>query len=424
MSRYLAYTNPLLGHIYPTVPTLAELRRRGHEVIVYTAAAAREPLTALGLEAHGVAPVLEAIESDDWKARTPIGAMKRDAANLASRGEHEIPDLQRAIDEHRPDALLVDVTAFGASAAAEASGLPWVHVVHFPVPIPSRDAPPYGLGLAPRHDRVGRVRDALARRLVLGLLERTVVPKVNQVRAPLGLPAQVDATDYFARSAPLVLYFSAEPFEYPRSDWPPHVRLVGPGSWDPPADRLPWLGDVDRPVVLVTCSSDFQNDGALAAAALEGLAGEDVFVVATTAGVDPAGLPAPANARVERYLPHRPILERAACVVCHGGMGITQKSLAAGVPVCAIPFGRDQFEVARRVAVADAGVMLPKSKLSAKRVREAVAQAMAKTPGAQRVAAGFEAAGGASAAADAIEQLLAGNRALDPAQRLTSAPRP
>ena len=26
MSLYLAYTNPLLGHVYPTVPTLVELR--------------------------------------------------------------------------------------------------------------------------------------------------------------------------------------------------------------------------------------------------------------------------------------------------------------------------------------------------------------------------------------------------------------
>jgi MGT family glycosyltransferase len=415
MSRYLAYTNALLGHIYPTVPALAELRRRGHEVIVYTAGEAREPLSALGLEVHGVAPALEGIESDDWKARTPIGAMKRDAANLAQRAVHEIPDLQRALDEHRPDALLVDVTAFGASAAAEASGLPWAHIVHFPVPVPSCDAPPYGLGLAPRHDRIARARDAVARTLVLGLLERTTLPKVNEARAPLGLPALSDATDYFARSAPLVLYFSAEPFEYPRSDWPAHFRLVGPGAWDPPAGPLPWLDAVDRPVVLVTCSSDFQNDGALAATALEGLADEDVFVVATTAGVDPAGLPAPANARVERYLPHSPILERATCVVCHGGMGITQKALAAGVPVCAVPFGRDQFEVARRVAVADAGVMLPKSKLSAKRLRAAVAEATAKAPGAQRVATGYEAAGGAPAAADAIEQLTAGGLERDAA---------
>lgn len=415
MSRYLAYTNALLGHIYPTVPTLAELRRRGHEVVVYTTTEAREPLCALGLEVHGVAPALEGIESDDWKARTPIGAMKRDAANLAQRAVHEIPDLQRAVDQHRPDALLIDVTAFGASAAAEASGLPWAHIVHFPAPVPSRDAPPYGLGLAPRHDRVGRARDAVARALVLGLLERTTLPKVNEARAPLGLPALSDASDYFARAAPLVLYFTAEPFEYPRSDWPAHFRLVGPGSWDPPAEPLPWLEELDRPVVLVTCSSDFQNDGALAATALEGLATEDVFVVATTAGVDPAGLPAPANARVERYLPHRPILERAACVVCHGGMGITQKALAAGVPVCAVPFGRDQFEVARRVAVADAGVMLPKGKLSAKRLRAAVAEATSRSPGARRIAAGYEAAGGARSAADAMEQLVAGDRALDPA---------
>jgi hypothetical protein len=36
-------------------------------------------------------------------------------------------------------------------------------------------------------------------------------------------------------------------------------------------------------------------------------------------------------------------------------MGITQKALAAGVPVCVIPFGRDQLEVARHVEIAGAG---------------------------------------------------------------------
>ena len=41
-------------------------------------------------------------------------------------------------------------------------------------------------------------------------------------------------------------------------------------------------------------------------------------------------------------------------------MGITQKALAAGVPVCAVPFGRDQFEVARRVSKgeADRGLLI------------------------------------------------------------------
>ena len=63
----------------------------------------------------------------------------------------------------------------------------------------------------------------------------------------------------------------------------------------------------------------------------------------------------PANAHVERWLPHSALLARAACVICHGGMGITQKALAAGVPLCVVPFGRDQFEVAARVAAVGAG---------------------------------------------------------------------
>ena len=405
MTRFLAYTNPLLGHVYPTVPTLLELRRRGHDVVLYTAAAAAEPLDRLGLSVRTVDPLLERIENDDWKARTPVGAQKRDVKNLVRRARLEVPDLQRAIEAERPEAFLVDVTAFGASAAAERSGLPWAHAVHFPVPVPSRDVPPYGLGLTPRHDALGRIRDAVARRLVLGLLERTILAPLNQLRASVGVPPLRDATDYFARTAPLVLYYSAEPFEYPRSDWPPTFRLVGPGAWDPPGKSLSWLAAIDRPLVLVTCSSDFQNDGRLVETALAGLVDEDVFVVATTAGVEPGGFAAPPNARVERYLPHGPILEKARCVVCHAGMGIAQKALAAGVPVCAVPFGRDQFEVARRVVVADAGVMLPKGKLTPSRLRAVVREAMTKKGGAARVAAGFAAAGGPTAAADALEEL-------------------
>ena len=127
-------------------------------------------------------------------------------------------------------------------------------------------------------------------------------------------------------------------------------------------------------------------------------------MVVTTADVDPTGLRTPANVRLERFLPHTPLLERAACVVCHAGMGITQKALAHGVPVVAVPFGRDQPEVARRVEVARAGVRLPARKLTADRLRGAVG-AVELRSGAERIAAAFAAAGGPAAAADAIERL-------------------
>ena len=125
----------------------------------------------------------------------------------------------------------------------------------------------------------------------------------------------------------------------------------------------------------------------------------------TTAGVDPSSYTPPPNARVERFIPHCPVLERAACVVCHGGMGITQKALAAGVPVCVVPFGRDQFDVARHVEVADAGTRLPASRLRPDRLQAAVQEAMSKKAGAERIAAAFAATGG-SKAADTLEGLL------------------
>ena len=87
-------------------------------------------------------------------------------------------------------------------------------------------------------------------------------------------------------------------------------------------------------------------------------------------------------------------------------MGITQKALAAGVPVCVVPFGRDQFDVARHVEVAGAGTRLPASRLRPDRLQAAVQEAMGKSEGAERIAAAFDSAGGPRAAAEALEKLL------------------
>ncbi len=402
MARYLAYTSPARGHLYPIVPILSELRDRGHAVSVRTLASEVEALLELGLEAAPIDPAIEAIEHQDWRARTPVGGLVRAKRTFVERASHDLADCGRSIGEEEPDVLLVDIMAWGANVAAEASGLPWATFSPFLLPIPSRDAPPFGPGLAPRSDLVGRLRDAVLSRVGPDL---PAVEPVNRLRASVGLPPLKCAADYWT-AAPRVIYLTAEPFEYPHSDWPASVRMVGPGVWEPPG-RLPdWLNDDSRPLVLVTASSEFQDDGKLIAVALEVLAEENVRVVATTAAVDPSSFSLPANARVERVLPHGPLIERSACVISHGGMGITQKALAGGIPVCVVPFGRDQLETARRVEVARAGSRLPAGRLNAARLRAKVREAMDCKTGAERVAAGFARAGGAPAAADAMEEFL------------------
>jgi MGT family glycosyltransferase len=404
MARYLVYTSPARGHLYPIVPTLEELRRRGHEVAVRTLASEVELLRDLGFAAAAIDPTIERTEHADWRARTPIGALQDSLNVFIERARYEGPDLRRAIEEERPGVLLIDINTWGAMAVAETGGMPWATWCPYFLPIPSRDAPPFGLGLPPARGPLGRLRDRLLSPVLLGIYNRQA-PELDAMRTELGTPP-VRRIERAMIRAPLMLYMTAEPFEYPRSDWPTSVCMVGPGIWDPPARSPEWLEKISRPLVLVTCSTEFQNDGKLVGAALEGLAGEDVEVLVTTAGVDPSTFTPPANARIERFVPHAPVLERAACVVCHGGMGVTQKALAAGVPVCVVPFGRDQFDVARHVEVADAGTRLPASRLRPERLRAAVREALTKKAGAERIASAFAAAGGAKAGVGALEELL------------------
>ncbi len=404
MSRVLAYTSPARGHLFPVVPILDELRDRGHEVALRTLSPEVGLMGERGFDAVSIAPAIEALELDDWREGGPRAALRRAVGTFCARAEHDAPDLRRAIEEERPDALVVDVQSWGALATAEAWGGPWAAFCPYPLPLPSRDAPPFGPGLAPARGPLGRLRDRALRPVVLGAVERIVVGQLNQVRGQLGL-GPVDASTMFTRP-PLMLYMTAEPFEYPRSDWPANIRLVGPCAWDPPGDPPAWLAEVTRPLVLVTTSSEFQDDGRLVRAALAALADEDVEVVATLPAVTADGIDVPANARVLPFVPHAPLLERAACAITHGGMGATQKAIAHGVPVCVVPFGRDQLEVARRVEVCGAGSRLPASKLDPDRLRVKVREAMARRAGAERIAVAFAATGGPAAAVDALLELV------------------
>jgi len=88
-------------------------------------------------------------------------------------------------------------------------------------------------------------------------------------------------------------------------------------------------------------------------------------------------------------------------------MGTTQKALAAGVPVCVVPFLRDQFEVARRAEHCGGGTILHHKRLRPDRLRTAVEEAMGCRAGAELVRDGFARAGGAEAAASALEGLVA-----------------
>jgi UDP:flavonoid glycosyltransferase YjiC (YdhE family) len=434
--KVLAYTSPARGHLYPVVPILLELQRRGHEIALRTLASQVESTSILGIDVGPVSERIERIDLDDYRGRSQTAKGRLALATFAARAEHEAPDLRAAIDRHDPDVLLVDFNCWGAATVAEASGRPWAMYAPYLLPLPSRHIPPFGLGLRPIGGPLGRARNTLIGSIGRAVLDRAVMPSLNALRAQHSLPALARFSDLLERP-PLLLALTAEGFEYPRRDWPANVRLVGAINWDPPdpaagpaphaapaqptppvqsapsappapaqsAQTPAWLAELDDPLVLVTCSTEHQRDKRLIHVALEALPAAGMSVIATTAAHDPDEFGAPPGSRVVRFVPHDVVLGRAACVVCHGGMGITQKALAAEVPVVVVPFGRDQLETARRVEVAKAGVRLSPRRLTPDRLADAVRTAIGCRAGAQRVNRAYAAAGGPAAAAEAIEAI-------------------
>lgn len=408
MAVILAYGSPSLGHLFPVAALLRELAGRGHRVHLRTLAAGVGAARKAGILAEPVDPRIEAVDGRDWLAGNALGVLKTSIEVLCRRAALEVEDLSAAIGTIRPDALVVDANCWGAMSVADAGAVRWLVFSPFTPYLRCPGVPPFGPGLRPLPGLLGRIRDASIRPCVSYLFDRRMLPQVNTIRAGLGVPA-VASVDEFFRRAPLLLAVGGEPFEYPHPGWGDTVQFLGACDFEPaPAPVPAWLAGIDRPIVLVSTSSIKQADAILGRTALEALADEPVHVVATFPAGVPANLPRPANATVCRFVPHGAALDRAVCAVTHGGMGTTVKALDRGVPVCVVPFARDQAEVARRVQVAGCGTRLPARRLTAARLRTKVRAAMTMTAGARRVAAGFAGTGGVARGADVIEARLLG----------------
>jgi UDP:flavonoid glycosyltransferase YjiC (YdhE family) len=280
VATILAYTSPALGHVLPISALLSELSRRGHSVHLRTLSAGVEIGQRLGFATDAIDSRIEEVEHDDWKANNPRAALQRAFAVFGRRAPHEVTDLADAIARVDPDALLIDVMCWGALSTAEASGIPWASFSPFTPLLRADGVPPFGPGLRPLPNLFGRVRDAVVRTAMSGSLKRGL-PPINKTREELNL-ARVGSMDEFLRRAPLMLIASGKPFEYPHTDWGDAVQLIGPCPLDPGPDTTPgWLAAIDRPIVLVTTSSEKQGDANLVQIAMAALADEPVQVVAT-----------------------------------------------------------------------------------------------------------------------------------------------
>lgn len=361
MATILIYTAPCRGSLYPLVPALDILLENGHQIHAVVPESDTSVLSMMGIHATPLADVVECADYLDYKSTNHAESIQIALSDRIKRGYLEAEDLAIWANKIKPDLMLVDAHSFGATAWAENSGIEWASWSTRLLPFPSSNIPPFSLGLPLKKGAFGALKNMMKKGSIQRVYD-SVLEQLNDMRSSQGADPLKSVMDWPANLKNL-LYFTAEPFEYER-EWPRNVRLVGPGNWEPFMEKVR-LDDDERPIVLISCCCDFQDERSMVQTALDNLPSDKYQIVVTTAAVDPQAFGDYPNVKMVRFSAHMPILERASCVICSGGLGLVQKALCYGVPVLAIPYGRDQVEIGQRLKHLKAGTSLHSTQLSA-----------------------------------------------------------
>ena len=383
------------GHAFPAIALGRELARRGHEVTLETWSKWRAHVEREGMS-FAAAPEYQVFPTLDRALKPYVAAVR---ASGSTR------ELIRRVD---PEVVVADILTVAAALAAEGDGRPWVTLVPHPMPMGQAGFPVYALGAVPARTQVGDRLWRLTRPLLMKGEEQGR-RELNGARERVGLPPLSHVHGGISRTLALVATFPQ--LEYPRPVPEPWLRVTGPLLWEQP------YGDVELPpgsdpLVLVAPSTSQDPAHRLVRAALDGLAGEPVRVLATLNGrAASPELAVPANARVVDWVSYARTMPLCQAVVCHAGHGTLARALHCGVPVVACPYAGDQAENAARVRWAGLGVSLPRRFHTARGVRLAV-QRLLGDPLYRRRAGALarwsEQNDGAATAADAVEEAAAG----------------
>lgn len=274
--------------------------------------------------------------------------------------------LRQATEAEQTDAILPEYTVVGAGALT-VSDLPRPPVVTcgiLPLGLTSVDTAPWGLGILPRTDLLGRARNRFlnwaAKNVVLRGPQRQVE---NMMRTLTG----AEVHDFFmdgAAHADHYAQFTVAGFEYPRRDLPANVSFVGPvmRASTRVAELPKWWGDLDDdvPVIHVSQGTLANEDlEELVLPTVRALARRRVLVVVSTGGVpvEPLG-PLPANTRAAEFLPYADLMPKVDVFVTNGGYGGLHFALGHGVPIVVAGDTEDKVETTRRVEWSGTGVNL------------------------------------------------------------------
>jgi zeaxanthin glucosyltransferase len=377
MARLGAFCFAGTGHINPMTALACRLQERGHEFILFGIRDMEARVRAAGVGFCAIGeneyPLGTLIRLDrELAQKKGLGTFRFTVQRVRNTALMVLRDGPGAMHRANIDALLVDEADMGGSVA-EYLGLPFVSIAFFPPLIDGDRIPPFCFGWNAGQGWLSRVRNRLGMRF-LSRVAAPIYTAVNAQRSQWGLKPLKRAADALSSLAQITQLPAALEFEVGQQ--PPLLHYTGPfvdARRRPPID-FPWDQLDGRPLVYASLGTLQNGAEAIFRRIAQACIGIHVqLLISLGGGLDPASLgKMPGRPLIVRYAPQLEILKRAAAVITHAGLNTTLESLAEGLPLVCIPLGNDQPGVAARVATRGAGIVIPRHKLTAGRLRSAI----------------------------------------------------
>ncbi|MBI5964028.1 MAG: glycosyltransferase family 1 protein [Chloroflexi bacterium] len=385
------------GDVQPYIALGRGLKKAGHAVRLIATQDFETLVKSHGLEFWSIrGNSQESIEGREWREVSEKG-------NLIVIMSQLIKHALRSAIEWLEDALIacqgMDLLITGSVglsigiALAEKYHLPLLQAHLIPL-TPTKTFP--SLGIPQTLPNLGGMFNLISHQLILLMMIRASRPMLNQARQKvLGLPraSLFDSTPAsLSKGFPTLYGFSPSVVPAP-ADWRADNHVTGywfldsADDWTPPSALLNFLQAGPPPVYVGFGSMSSRNPQETADLVVNAIkkTNQRALLFSGWGGLHKKNMPD--SVLMIDSTPHDWLFPRVAAVVHHGGAGTTAAGLRAGVPSIVIPFLIDQPFWGRRVY--DLGVgpaPIPRRKLTADRLAQAIQEAVTNTAMRQRAA--------------------------------------
>lgn len=386
MSKIFFFCIPAHGHTNPTLPVVAELVRRGHEVRYYSFEEFREKITATGAKFVACDSFLPPVSKKETKRLLKVSTTEMTVKDFETTARID-PMLCKDIEREHPDCIVADSVCFWGKLIAQKYALPFVcSVTTFAF---NRYSSQY------MKNSFGELMDMILGIPRMNRALRKLQPLGYHVKNALSIVQNDNDTD--------TVVYTSRKFQPCADTFSDHYAFVGPTAL-----RIPVCKENrKRPLIYVSLGTVVNNHPEFYQNCIEALQDMDADVVMSCGrymDLDELG-ELPPHIKAYAYTNQLQILAEASIFVTHCGMNSVSESLLSGVPMVMVPQTGEEAAVARRTCEVGAGLLL--KEISPKTIRTAVNQILTQNSyakAAEAMRADFLSCPGAAGAAHFIEK--------------------